>query len=108
MNSYQLLHILFIGFGLYAIIHPNQLSTQNIETSYSVTDLIRGWGIYSVTIGALISYPQKKQQILLVCFYSSIIWHILIVYNSIWTSHHKQSIIANIIAIILAKKMLIF
>ena len=59
MNSYQLLHILFIGFGLYAIIHPNQLSSQNIETSYSVTDLIRGW-VYILLQLVLLLVIHKK------------------------------------------------
>ena len=92
---------MFIGIGLYAIIDPQGITLQELEQSYTVPDVIRGWGIYSVTIGVLLSFPQYQQPILLLCFFFSIIWHSLIVYNNQWTLHHKQSIVANVIVIIL-------
>ncbi len=42
---------LFLIFGTYVIIKPNGVSPENLKLNYSVSDLIRGWGIYSVTIG---------------------------------------------------------
>ena len=53
----KLIMILFIIFGLFAIIFPNGL-VNKISSSYTVPDLIRGWGRYSVTIGLLLYFPQ--------------------------------------------------
>ena len=79
MNSQNILNLLFISFGIYAIINPKGISLIETEKSYDVIDLIRGWGIYSVTIGGLLSFPTKTRIILFLrCFFSSIIWHILI------------------------------
>ena len=43
----KLISFLFIIFGLYAILFP-------IGLSYTVPDLIRGWGIYSITLGLVL------------------------------------------------------
>ena len=95
---------LFVFFGCYAIVNPVAISSQNIlpdgQQSYSVPDLIRGWGIYAVTIGLLLLHRAEKG-ILLACFVSSIIWHVAMVRKEDWTRHHTQSIAANTIAICL-------
>lgn len=99
-KSLHFLIIMFIGFGLYAIINPNGISKTNLEKSYTVTDLIRGWGIYAITIGALLLYPHSIKSILLICFLASIIWHWLIAIRKGWTNHHKSSILINLFAIL--------
>ena len=95
-----ILSILFILFGLIAFIKPNIVSFENLNKSYTVYDLVRGWGIYSITIGLLLYYPYYTKYILLFCFTISILWHILLITIK-RTSHHFQSIIFNLIAIIL-------
>ena len=99
MNYDNIINILFIGFGLYAIINPKSISLEETEKSYNTQDLIKGWGIYSVTIGALLRFPQPsyKRLIFRLCFISSIIWHLEIVKRSGWTLHHKHSIIVNFV-----------
>jgi hypothetical protein len=108
MTYYKVLQLLFICVGLYAIINPAGISLQETEQSYSVIDLIRGWGIYSVTIGAILGFPEKIKLILLLCFSSSIIWHVLIANKNKWTLHHKHSIFANAVAFIITCKILHF
>ena len=103
-KSLNLLIIMFLCFGLYAIANPNGISKANLEKSYTVTDLIRGWGIYAVTIGALLLYPQSIKSILILCFLASIIWHWLISIRKGWTSHHKQSILINLFAVLLVSE----
>jgi len=100
MSSQNILKLLFVSFGIYAIINPAGISLIETEKSYDVTDLIRGWGIYSVTIAALLSFPTKTRIILFWCFLFSIIWHILIANRKGWTAHHRHSIIMNSIAIL--------
>lgn len=97
----RVLGILFIIFGTYAIIFPGGISKNQITKSYTVIDLIRGWGIYCLAIGVLLFYPIYTKYILFGCFLFSIIWHILIVKRKGWTRHHKESIIINSIAIII-------
>jgi len=104
MGSEILLYMLFIIFGIYAIINPAGISLLETEKSYEVKDLIRGWGIYSTTIGSMLALPKKKKKILLTCLTYSIIWHIQIAKEKIWTKHHKQSIGANLIGILLTIK----
>ena len=101
MNSYNVISFLFIGFGLYAIINPNRIALEQTEKSYNTQDLIKGWGIYSVTIGALLCFHNlsHKKNILRLCFISSIIWHLAIVKRSGWTLHHKHGIIVNLFVI---------
>ena len=104
MKSEIILCILFITFGSYAIINPKSISLSETEKSYDVKDLIRGWGIYSSTIGGILAFPEQKKNILLICFIYSIIWHIDISNKKSWTLHHKHSIIANSVAILLTIK----
>ena len=104
MNTEIMLNILFITFGLYAIINPKGISLIETEKSYDVKDLVRGWGIYSTTLGGILAFPKKKENILLSCLVYSIIWHIQIAKGKKWTKHHKQSIGANLIGIILTIK----
>ncbi len=97
-----ILSVLFIIFGSYAIYRPEGVLVDEIRKSYSVADLIRGWGIYSVTIGLLLyCHDRYHSYILYICFMSSIIWHLVISHSKGWTRHHRQSIIYNVIAIIL-------
>jgi len=51
-------------FGLYAFIFPNGLIS-NMSNSYTVPDLIRGWGIYSITLGSVLYCPNYIKEILL-------------------------------------------
>jgi len=100
-NVKYLLIFLFVLFGLYAIVNPVGISLSNLQKSYSVSDLIRGWGIYSITIGALLYDPQKWMSILILCFLISILWHIEIVRRNEGTPHHKHSIIINLFCLLL-------
>ena len=99
MNN-KLIMILFIIFGLFAIIFPNGFLNK-MSSSYTVSDLIRGWGIYSVTIGLLLYFPLYIKEILISCFIISILWHFELINRLGITNHHKQSIIINIIAILI-------
>ena len=94
------LGFLFIIFGLYAIIFPHGI-VNKMTDSYKVPDLIQGWGIYSITLGAILLYKKELKIILLSCFIISIFWHINIGKNVSFTNHHIEAIIANIIAIII-------
>lgn len=95
----KVISILFIVIGLYAYIFPEGLIS-NMSDSYTVSDLIRGWSIYSITLGLLLYYPNYKKEILLLCFIVSIVWHIKIAQRIGWTRHHKESIGINLIAIL--------
>ena len=93
---------LLLIFGTYAIIKPNGVSLENLKLNYSVSDLIRGWGIYSVTIAFILFLnSQYLKTILISCFLASIIWHVSIIRNRMLTPHHCQSIILNFLAIII-------
>lgn len=96
----KILGLLFIVFGMCGIIIPGAY-----RDNYTVYDILRAWGIYSVTIGALLIYPRNICEILICCFIVSIIWHYIIVYNNPnkprWTTHHVSAIIANLFAIVL-------
>lgn len=96
---FNIIIILFLFFGLFGIIFPQGL-INNINNSYTVADLIQGWGIYSITIGLILQYPNKIKNILLAYFIISILWHLHIIKKSGYTSHHRDSIVINIIAII--------
>lgn len=100
----NIINIIFVGFGLYAIINPMNISLEEIEKSYTTPDIIKCWGIYSLTIGALLIFPQPyyKKPILRVCFISSIIWHLGIVKRYGWTLRHTHSIIVNFVMFILS------
>ena len=89
-----MLSLLFIIFGTFAILFPKGMRNNN-NKSYTVDDLIQGWGIYACTIGAIIAYPSYMRYILMTCFTASILWHIVIAEKKGWTTHHKQSIIIN-------------
>ena len=91
---------LFILFGLYAILFPNGL-VNNMMDSYTVNYLLQGWGIYSVTIGLIILYKKYIKEILFSCFIAGIFWHFYIIKYNGYTDHHIESIIINIIAIII-------
>ena len=96
----RIIYILLIIFGLFAIIYPNGL-VQNMTDSYQVPDLIQAWGIYAVTIGLLLQFPQYVITILLICFSISIIWHIMVAKKNGWTKHHKDAIYMNLFAILI-------
>ena len=95
-----IISFLFIIFGFYAIAFPSGLINK-MDESYSVPDLIQGWGIYSVTIGLILLYNKHIKEILLICFIISILWHLNIMKNTGYTEHHRESIIMNIIAIVI-------
>lgn len=101
MNSSYVIYWLFVIFGLGAIIYPKKITLEEIENSYETQDINRGWGIYSVTIGALLIFPALEITILRLCFISSILWHLFIIIRSGWTLHHKHSIIANLVVFFL-------
>lgn len=101
-NVKYLLIFLFVLFGSYAMINPIGISLSNLQKSYSVSDLIRGWGIYSITIGALLYDPEKWISILILCFLISILWHIEISCRNDWTPHHKHSIIINLLCLLVS------
>lgn len=94
--------IMFIIFGTYAILNPAGISLSNLEKSYEVVDLIREWGIFSAVIGYMLLFPDMTNDILAGCFISSIIGHLSIVKKKGWTTHHKQSIGINTIALLLS------
>jgi hypothetical protein len=91
---------LFIIFGLYDIAFPVGLINK-MDESYTVADLIQGWGIYSVTIGLILLYNKHIKEILLTCFIISILWRLNIMKNTGYTNHHRESIIMNTIAIVI-------
>ena len=96
----KVISLLFILLGLYAILFPIGL-INNMSESYTVPDLIRGWGIYSVTLGLTLYYKNYIREILILCFIISILWHIDIAQRIGWTKHHKESIVINLIAILI-------
>ena len=101
INNLTIISYLFILFGIYAVIKPSGISIENLKKSYNVSDLIRGWGIYCITIGLLLYYPKEYvKYILITCFIASILWHISIIQKSGNTLHHKQSIIINSLLLI--------
>ena len=59
MNGKNIIILLFLIFGIYAIINPDGISIENTQKSYNVSDLIRGWGIYSITIGSILLFPDN-------------------------------------------------
>jgi hypothetical protein len=101
MNGKNIIILLFLIFGIYAIINPDGISIENTQKSYNVSDLIRGWGIYSITIGSILLFPDNIKFILEACFVCSIIWHLLMIENQGITPHHIHSIIINLIALII-------
>jgi hypothetical protein len=102
MYSDKILYFLFIFFGLYAIIDPTGITLSSTISSFSTNDLIRGWGIYSITIGAILFNPSYIKYILMLCFIASIIWVVLIADKCGFTTHHMQHIFINIVGLILA------
>tara|TARA_B100001123_G_C14512471_1_gene710884 strand:- start:64 stop:363 length:300 start_codon:yes stop_codon:yes gene_type:complete len=98
----MLLAFLFIIFGLIAIFR--QRNIRNTAESYTVKDLIAGWGIYACTIGLLLKFPKFQKYILGACFLSSMMWHCLIAKRMGWTKHHRDSIFINSIALLLLVK----
>jgi len=99
-NEMKIISLLFIIFGLYAILFPIGL-INNMSESYTVPDLIRGWGIYSITLGLILYYKKYIKEILMMCFIISILWHIDIIQRMGWTQHHKDSIVINLMAILI-------
>jgi len=95
----RIIYILLILFGIFAIIYPNGL-VQNMTDSYKVPDLIQAWGIYAVTIGLLLRFPQYTITTLIICFSISVIWHIIVANKNKWTTHHKGAIGLNLCAIL--------
>ena len=93
--------ILFYIFGIYAIINPKQLINSEPNNNYSANDLIRGWGIYCLTIGMILEKKFSINNILRFNFIISILWHLHIVKRIGWTKHHNNSIIINFIAFLL-------
>jgi|TARA_B110000196_G_C20790626_1_gene495381 hypothetical protein len=93
----KFLSFLFIIFGLYGIINPN-----DGNGSYKNDDLMQAWGIYSVTLGLLIAMKKKYYTtILFYCFLVSIIWHLYLIKKNGMTAHHKYSIAINTILLLI-------
>ena len=63
-------------------------------------DLIRGWGIYAVTIGLILYAPSKYEITVGACLVVSIAWHLEMVCRRGQTTHHVQAIFANILALL--------
>ena len=99
MNK-NILIFLFIFIGILIIINPSYI-INNIKSNYSEEELLKGWAIYSITIGLLLLYPNNLKNILYFCFISSIIWHLNIINKKVLTKHHKQSIFINLVAILI-------
>ena len=99
MNETKILGCIFILFGSVTF---GDFLINDPESSYTVRDLLHGWGIYSITIGSILLARQYIKTNLIICFVVSIIWHLSIVKKRKWTSHHVHSIIANLVAIGLA------
>jgi hypothetical protein len=100
----MLLPWLFVCVGLFAVIAPAGLSSRWMCESYNVEDLTRGWGLYAMTIGVCLAASVHTRIILHLCFLSSIVWHLHIVYRTTtephgWTSHHMQSIVSNVLVL---------
>ena len=102
----KIIIFLFYFFGIYQIINTNK-NKQNIN-NYTVNDLIRGWGIYCLNIGMLLTnIVSSKTNInyikfcLQFNFIISIIWHLFIVKRIGWTKHHCQSVFINLFILLL-------
>ncbi len=98
----EVLYTLFIGFGVFAIFFPEGISGNDMETSYTVKDLIKGWGIYATLVGLMLA--SKKKYTLLwisIALMISILWHIDMMNNRCITAHHVQAIWANIFALVI-------
>ena len=93
--------VMFVIFGIYAIVLPQNISQTELEKSYDVLDLIRGWGIYSLTIGLMLMFRGDIPKILAGCLIASIGWHAQIIQKNNWTEHHKHSIAFNSLALLL-------
>ena len=96
----NIIYYLLIICGLISIICPH-IITKNIDKNYSRYDLLRGCGIYSITLGTILYY--KRLFPLYFCFISSIIWHVEIMGRTGTTFHHILSILLNVIAFIIVK-----
>jgi hypothetical protein len=70
--------VLLISTGLYAFLFPDGLINKMTD-SYTVPDLIRGWGLYAVTLGFILYKSQYAKQILIMCFAVSILLHLNII-----------------------------
>ncbi len=96
----QVLILMFLGFGIFAMVAPEGISGQDMETSYTVRDLIRGWGIYCFLVGMLLADEISTANAIRLALFLSIVWHIGIMSRKGYTIHHSQAIVANAVAII--------
>ena len=89
---------LFICYGIVAIIKPNSKSLLN---NYQLSDLIRGWGISTLTLGFILLIPSYRVVILAVFFIAGIIWHLSIIKRFGQTNLHQNCIFINILGLFL-------
>lgn len=93
---------MFICFGAFAMVSPGGISGASMMDSYQVEDLIRGWGIYAVTIGLLLLYPESFILIVFTCLLVSIVWHLEMMCRRRMTAHHVQACVANLVGMLMA------
>jgi len=91
----MIIYILLIIFGCIALLYPNG-KVQKMTDSYDVPDLIQAWGIYAITMGLILLYPRHKIIILIICFLTSILWHIIVARKKGWTDHHRHALYLNL------------
>ena len=98
-----MLPLYFIWRTIYYITRRNFIR-KFAKKLYTVTDLIRGWGIYAITIGLLLLSKNRSNFISYIlggCLFASIIWPVFIVTRSGMTPHHKHSLIINGLVLLL-------
>lgn len=91
--------LLFIIFGLLTCLNTSDTTEEDWKNTYSRLDLLRGWGIYAVTIGMILMFPDNIKKILQLCFVVSILWHADITQCKGWNRHHYQAVYANLLAL---------
>ena len=98
MPAYVLLAvcIMLVLFGSSAILFPAGIvNDSDVSASYTTDDLVRGWGIYAITLGLVAAFPKFTRSFFIGCFASSVVWHLEIARRSGWTVHHRQSVWIN-------------
>lgn len=95
----EFIALLFIIFGLLSYYNIPGKPEQEWQIIYSTTNLLRGWGIYSITVGMILLFPDDIKTILQLCFIVSMMWHADIAQCRGWNKHHYQAIYANLFAL---------